>query len=1085
MAANQSYPLVGYRYLVEGVIGAGGMGVVHTARDRLTGARVALKTIVPAGQKVNFGTPSSEDVRIALAREFRTLASLRHPHIISVLDYGFDSESKPYFTMELLTAPKTILEAAVNRPYKEKIAFLVQTLQALAYLHRYGILHRDLKPENVLVVDSGVKMLDFGLSVARGKAEDEETSGTLAYIAPEVLRGRASTEASDLYAVGVMAYEIFAGRHPFNNENTSRLINDVLNTPPDVNALDIAFEMALLIERLLAKEPQDRYADALHVIRELNEATGLSFPVETIEIRESFLQAAPFAGRDEEIALLLKSLDEMFLERGSAWLIGGESGVGKSRLLDEFRTYVLVRGAQLLRGQDVKEGGNPYQPWRDVLRRLCLSGELTVYEMSVLKPVVPDIGTLLNEDVPDAPELDAGAAQDRLFATIEKLLRTQSESQVIILEDLHWADTASLLLLERLARVSSEIPMLIIATYRDDERPLLPDNVPGMNVLKLKRLAEGGIEQLAVSMLGEAGHRAEVIKLLQKESDGNVFFLIEVVRALAEQSGYLSNIGTMVLPEKVFPGGMREVVKRRLERVSEEARPLLNLAAVIGRQIDEALLGVLAPDVDLQRWFSIGAHATVLEVEDAQWRFANNKLRDGILEELSAEALQKLHHRVAEAIESHYKESYPQPAALAYHWEMGEEKARAGHWYYVAGKLAQEAYAPEAAIEYYNKALAFIPQDAQNTPRRLEIYDGLGKMLRWQTRFDEAEQIYNAMRDLAQDGDRVRFVRALIGLGDVKNSQGDRESALVFAEQAEQAARTTGAAAQVDLVEALGNKAWALYRLRRRDEALVVAEEGQALGQKLNLLGEVARSQSLLAILHFMQGQHQTGIEYVQSALNIARDIGDRRDVGIKLNNLGEMYRLLDDFPNAVSHFEQALVIFKEIGYRDAELALLTNLASVRLSLKEYSAAEADLQQVIELVGAGEWWGLPEAYRTLIDVYSAQEKWFDALEIAQQALELAQKTKDQDNIGKIWRTLGTIGGRIKIDAIINEETYTPVMCFEESLKVFEKEDAERAYSLRAWGQYEAAHGSDDKADALLTQARALFARLEMPDEANM
>jgi serine/threonine-protein kinase len=147
----------------------------------------------------------------------------------------------------------------------------VQILQALAYLHRRGILHRDLKPQNVLVTpaDGRVKVLDFGLSVIAPKAMEyvtQTTVGTFPYMAPELFTGAAFSRASDLYAVGVIAYQVLAGRHPFDTSNQAVLLYDVLRTPADVETIGVNDELAAVLERLLAKTSEKRYRDADQVI---------------------------------------------------------------------------------------------------------------------------------------------------------------------------------------------------------------------------------------------------------------------------------------------------------------------------------------------------------------------------------------------------------------------------------------------------------------------------------------------------------------------------------------------------------------------------------------------------------------------------------------------------------------------------------------------------------------------------------------------------------------------------------------------------------------------------------------------------
>src|SRR4051812_3770864 len=171
--AQRSTDLIGKRYQLLDKLGAGGMGVVYRATDRLTGQTVALKQVIPSNidpktaPTIYLGEESS--FQLALAQEFRTLASLRHPNIISVLDYGFDHNRQPYFTMDLLENAVPIVEAAATLPLLQKIDLMIQMLQALTYLHRRAILHLDLKPANVMVTGGQVKVLDFGLSTSRGE----------------------------------------------------------------------------------------------------------------------------------------------------------------------------------------------------------------------------------------------------------------------------------------------------------------------------------------------------------------------------------------------------------------------------------------------------------------------------------------------------------------------------------------------------------------------------------------------------------------------------------------------------------------------------------------------------------------------------------------------------------------------------------------------------------------------------------------------------------------------------------------------------------------------------------------------------
>src|SRR5690606_21012116 len=147
------------------------------------------------------------------------------------------------------------------------------------------------------------------------------------------------------------------------------------------------------------------------------------------------------------------------------------------------------------------------------------------------------------------------------------------------------------------------------ASYRDDERPELPESLPAVPKIKLQRLSERDIARLSEAMLGEAGKHPQVIDLLQRETEGNVFFLVEVVRALAEEVGELDQIGRVTLPQNVFSGGIKRIIQRRLEQIPAEFQDLLQVAALVGRQQDLAILRHLAKGADLDRFLATCANA--------------------------------------------------------------------------------------------------------------------------------------------------------------------------------------------------------------------------------------------------------------------------------------------------------------------------------------------------------------------------------------------------------------------------------------------------------------------------------------------
>lgn len=729
--------IVGRRYKLIDTIGSGNMGTVYQASDRLTGQMVALKQVKIAAEQLEYGSRSStSDANVTLAQEFKILASLRHPNIISVLDYGFDDSApilgrkairQPYITMELLANAADFLETAGQLSFGERLELLQQVLQALSYLHRRSVLHRDLKPTNVLVVGSQTKVLDFGLSILGEQTPGGEIAGTPSYMAPELWLGQPASRQSDLYAIGVIAYRMFAGRHPFDTTNLKTLYADVRSKTADLTALDANDTVKMVVGRLLAKTPDDRYAEAAEVMHDLRCATGEPLSIDTAATRESFLQAATFVGREAEMEQLSEMLDRAVNGSGQACLIAGESGVGKSRLLDELRIRAMVHGALVLRGQAVSESSPPYDIWRGAARWLTLLTDLDEREAGILKTLIPDIAQLLGHGVPDAPEVTPQAAQLRLIKVIEKLFRSPSNADgspqpmVLILEDLHWADGESLTVLNRLNQIASRLPLLIVGSFRDDEAPDLPLLLTGMEIITLRRLTPPQTAALAEAILGAAGRNPDLLNLLQQETEGNTFFLVETVRALAEEVGRLDAVGSEPLPMNLLTGGIDGIIQRRLSRVPEEARPLLYVAAVAGRHLDLSVIRAVLKDegleAHLEHWLSDCADAAVFEIQDDAWRFTHNKLRDGVISTLSDDLFLELNRRVAEAIESVYQySSRPTAEALTYRWRMVGDCEKEEHYAGLAGEQALRSGAHLAAAEFLERALYL--QDYVESSRR-------------------------------------------------------------------------------------------------------------------------------------------------------------------------------------------------------------------------------------------------------------------------------------------------------------------------------------------------------------------------------
>lgn len=940
-----SEQIVDRRYVLLDQLGQGAIGNVFRAIDRLTGHEVALKLLRADGgqQPTRDSFVGLRQPRLALAIEFQTLSSLHHPNVIRVRDYGFDEPGGPYFTMDLLDKPRSITEEARGKTIQEKIALLTQLLRALHYVHRRGIVHRDLKPSNILCVRGSVRVTDFGLAISVG--DGTVVAGTPAFIAPELWLGGTPSVASDLYSVGVIAHEVI-----FEREPTPRR--------PGVlrNAADPPLEgpLAEFVSNLLASDPMQRPRGALDVLYALGEATGTALAVETAATRESFLQASAFVGRDEELARLVGALEEARARRGGGWLVAGESGIGKSRLTAELRTRALVAGAYVVTGQATADGGALFEPWLPVLRALCLRVNLSDDEAAVIRELLPEVAASIGRPVPPASSVHPSAIQARLRSTIESLFSRQPQATVVLLEDLQWASPDSLALVGHLAEFARSLPLLILGTYRDDEAPHLADQLTVMSLLKLSRMDREAVTQLAVSMLGSRGSAPEVIDYLCRETEGSVFFLVEVVRALAEQTGQLDRIADSDLPEGLLTGGIERIAYRRIDRLPASHRGPLELAAVLGRDVDAAVLHCLEPRLPLDRWLGTCANAAVLESRGDVFRFAHDKLREAILVHIAPEARRSMHRRVAAALEQVY--AGPQldakSAHVAHHFRAAGERDKAAGFSIRAGDRATRLCSYGEARIHYGAAMEAIEGLVASTDTNRLKVDVLLKQIYTTLGVQAAEKNFKyaararvlldaAIRESGpSDEDEERLARlnyfsCLIGAALLIDGNAiDAEPLLAPA-----IAPLDGLGDPFEWSRAVGYHGLSLVALGRYDAGVAELDRIRARAREIGQPSLLSAAYLMTGSTFLFSGDWPLAIDNLERTLEYAAETGDKVHLSFAWSGLGWAYSHLAEHARAESCQNEAQRIADTLGGRlmlndwyragDAEIALLAGNADV------------------------------------------------------------------------------------------------------------------------------------------------------------
>ena len=612
------------RYQVKKFLGEGGKKKVYLAQDTLLDREVAFALIKTEGL--------DEVSRTLITREAQAMGRLgSHPHIVTVFDLGQEAD-QPYMVTELMgggDVEGVIEDASDHRlPLEQAIEIARETCRGLGFAHSRGIVHRDLKPGNVWLTGDGVaKIGDFGLAVAidRSRLTTEGMMvGTVSYMPPEQAMGGEVTPRADLYSLGAMLYEMVTGRPPFLGDDSVAIIGQHINTPPVAPTWhngQCPRPLEALILRLLAKDPSERPQSASDVLAALDgldlTATGRDgAPVEEAQPLDS-LAGGVFVGRQREMGDLKACLEDALSGRGRLVTLMGEPGIGKTRTAQELATYAGLRSAQVLWGRCYEEQGMPpYWPWVQAIRSYVRERDPDQLrsEMGAGAADIAEVVSDVKERLPDLrppPQLESPEqARFRLFDSITAFLKSASQKQplVLVLDDLHWADQPSLLLLQFVARELGNSRLLLVGTYRDVELSRQHPLAETLGELTRERLFQRvllrGLSQQDVGRFIEVAAGVDpplgLTEAVHTQTEGNPLFVTEVVRLLVQEGELTQESGSRDSWTVRIPEGVREVIGRRLNRLSQRCNETLTIASVVGREFE--LIPILFISGRVKRW---------------------------------------------------------------------------------------------------------------------------------------------------------------------------------------------------------------------------------------------------------------------------------------------------------------------------------------------------------------------------------------------------------------------------------------------------------------------------------------------------
>ena len=758
-------------------------------------------------------------MRSRFLREARAAAALNHPHIVAVYDVGED-HGFPFFVMELVDGPN--LGQTPPHDLQQVVEFACQICAALEHAHANKIVHRDLKPANVLL--SGVpprvaKLADLGLALpARGSRISHAGTivGTAAYMAPEQALGKTVDGRADLYALGVVLYELTTGRVPFLGDDPLATISQHLHAPvvpPRVLRPDLPRAIETVILRLLAKDPAQRFATAAETATALRDALiGAAEELEedggsAVALLDA-LARGRLVARGAELAEARELWRRAQEGRGHCLLFSGEPGSGKTRLAREVIVQATLDGAVVLSGACYEyEAATPYLPFVEAFRRWVREQkddaklrEVIGESASQIAKLAPEIETRLGP-FPARHELPAHEERLLFFDAVTHVFArlAQRQSLLFYLDDLHWADRGTLWLLGHLVRNLREERVLIAASYRDTEldrahplaKALVDWNRERFTTrIVLKRFnAEETHAQIA-ALLDEniSGDFSEAV---YRETEGNPFFVEEVMKALIEQGSVRRESGRWKrceLADLVIPQSVKEAIGNRLDRVSAECNETLRAAAVLGKTftIDELMAAADGQNENkLLDALDEAVAAQLLAADrDEAFVFTHDKIREVLYEELNPIRRRRLHLRTAEGLEQHRERAPVAVETLAHHFIHAGEYERGLTYAKQAAAEAERIFAYDEAMAAYGRALECAESlGLKDEQLVLEEATGnaalaSGDTLRATVHFDRALALAHNPRDRARI--QCQAASSLVTTGDQRGLDYVREALLVL-----------------------------------------------------------------------------------------------------------------------------------------------------------------------------------------------------------------------------------------------------------------------------------------------------------------
>lgn len=705
---------------------------------------------------------------------------------------------------------------------------------------------------------------------------------------------------------------------------------------------------------------------------------------EGARIKTQIAQGDVFVGRDRELDELSRGLDDARKGRGRLFLLSGEPGIGKSRLVDEFASQAREGGVLLLWGRCWEAGGAPpYWPWVQLLRGYLRGQDADAVRDEIgagaidIAQMLPEIRDLF-PDLPPPPTVDPDSARFQLFDSTTSFLlnAARREPFVLVLEDLHAADTPSLLLLRFLTNQIADASLLVLGTYRDveltPEHPLTSAAAELSREPPTRRIHLRGLVEEDVARFVAAATRVQpppqLVSALHRETGGNPLFMGEAVRLLAAE-GRLEQLSDVATLRVAVPKGVRDVIGRRLNHLDDETKHTLSLASVLGTEFTTEALRRLAgvkPDELLSALDSAVEAGLVAPVAGSfgRFRFSHELVRETLYEELTSTMRMTLHTRAAQVLRQLY--STDEEAHLA----------ELAHHFFEAAPLGEAV----TAVDYARRA---------------------GDEAAHSLAYEEAARLYRMAvqaLELTEPVDHKLLGELLLAVGEAQARAGDLETARDTFLRAAGIARRTGEASQLALA-ALGYGGRFVWARAGNDPNLIaMLQDGLALlGGSDDRLR--VRLLARLACALRNSPDRERGAALSQQGLDLARRLADPPTLAYALEGRWGAVWWPENPQDRLEIARELLLTAERAGDREraanGRLAAYVSLCELGRITEARGELGALGRSAEELRQPAQWWAF-SAFRSVVALMEGD---FLAEEARiEDALRMGEYTPVRDNV---------------------------------------------------------------------------------------